>query len=194
MRQKTDPLPIVGGRLCLDFVNTADSRDSPEPRERFGSYPDLLIWSRRVWILGAGDERELFVEHRLRPDAAAGVLERTIRIREALYRLTVALIDSREPAAVDLDQVNGWIADGASRRRLVATPRGLRWRWAAKPAELDRMLWPVAQSAAELLASDDLRLTRRCGACDWLFLDTSKNHGRRWCRNRNFWRDSGQSS
>jgi predicted RNA-binding Zn ribbon-like protein len=184
VRHDPAAIPIVAGRLCLDFINTFDSRDSQEPRERFAAYPDLLTWSRRVWILGSGDERNLFVEHRLRPDAAAGVLERAIRIREALHRLIFALIDSLEPTAVDLEEVNDWITDGASRRRLVATPRGLRWRWAAKPAELDRMLWPVAQSAAELLASDDLRRTRSCGECDRLFLDTSKNRSRRWCRKR----------
>jgi predicted RNA-binding Zn ribbon-like protein len=45
------------------------------------------------------------------------------------------------------------------------------------------MLWPIVGSAAELLASDNLPLVRACSSktCQWFFLDTSKNHRRRWC-------------
>jgi predicted RNA-binding Zn ribbon-like protein len=45
------------------------------------------------------------------------------------------------------------------------------------------VLWPVARSASELLTSDDLAYVRGCASetCAWLFLDKTKNHGRRWC-------------
>jgi predicted RNA-binding Zn ribbon-like protein len=45
------------------------------------------------------------------------------------------------------------------------------------------MLWPIVRSAAELLASDNLPFVRACSSntCQWFFLDTSKNHRRRWC-------------
>ena len=45
------------------------------------------------------------------------------------------------------------------------------------------MLWPVARSAADLLTSDDLGRVRECAGerCNWLFIDRSKNHSRRWC-------------
>ena len=45
------------------------------------------------------------------------------------------------------------------------------------------MLWPIARAAADLLASPDVALVRTCSSptCQWFFLDTSKNHHRRWC-------------
>ena len=49
---------------------------------------------------------------------------------------------------------------------------------------LDQVLWPVAQSAAELLVQGSLERIRECpgqGTCGWLFLDLSKNASRRWC-------------
>jgi len=48
---------------------------------------------------------------------------------------------------------------------------------------LVRALWPIALSAAELLASGDRLLVKVCRSetCRWLFLDTSKNHSRKWC-------------
>jgi predicted RNA-binding Zn ribbon-like protein len=51
---------------------------------------------------------------------------------------------------------------------------------------LDSVLWPVVQATVELLTSPDAERVRICEAvlakeCDWLFLDLSRNHSRRWC-------------
>jgi predicted RNA-binding Zn ribbon-like protein len=45
------------------------------------------------------------------------------------------------------------------------------------------MLGPVAKSAADLLASEELDLARECAGddCGWLFIDRTRNHSRRWC-------------
>ena len=44
---------------------------------------------------------------------------------------------------------------------------------------LHRLVWETAQ----FLTSTDLGRLRICAnrECGWLFLDTSKNHSRRWC-------------
>ena len=58
------------------------------------------------------------------------------------------------------------------------------WEWAKYDQDLDRPLWPVARTAADLLTSGRLDRVRECpGAdgCGWLFYDTSKNGSRRWC-------------
>jgi len=49
---------------------------------------------------------------------------------------------------------------------------------------LDRPLWPVARAAADLLQSEQLERVGECAddrGCGYLFLDTSRNHSRRWC-------------
>jgi predicted RNA-binding Zn ribbon-like protein len=58
-------------------------------------------------------------------------------------------------------------------------------RGAAKA--LDRPLWPVLWSAADLLTSARLAQVRVCAdpRCGWMFLDVSKNRGRRWCAMEN---------
>ncbi|MCX6026505.1 MAG: CGNR zinc finger domain-containing protein [Chloroflexi bacterium] len=46
------------------------------------------------------------------------------------------------------------------------------------------VLWPVMRSAAELLTSDLASRVGQCQddrGCGWLFIDTSRNHTRRWC-------------
>jgi CGNR zinc finger/Putative stress-induced transcription regulator len=46
---------------------------------------------------------------------------------------------------------------------------------------LERPLWPLAVSVLDLLRSGPLERLRACVGCPWLFLDTSRNHSRRWC-------------
>jgi predicted RNA-binding Zn ribbon-like protein len=68
--------------------------------------------------------------------------------------------------------------------RLTPTPHGVTWAWMTHAAALDCMLWPVVVSAASLLTSQEAGRVKECvgRACAWLFLDTTKNRSRRYCR------------
>ena len=62
---------------------------------------------------------------------------------------------------------------------------GLAWTWAWGRYENDPNLpvWALAESVSDILFPPDVASVRTCAAdtCRWLFLDTSKNHTRRWC-------------
>ena len=64
--------------------------------------------------------------------------------------------------------------------RLVHSGTGFALEWEVGDA-LDSMLWRITRSAMELLTSDELKYVKQCGRCDWLFVDRSRNHKRRWC-------------
>jgi predicted RNA-binding Zn ribbon-like protein len=71
---------------------------------------------------------------------------------------------------------------GSAGRRL-AWVRG-RARWGGFPVEasVERLLGELAADAVDLLASPALGDVRRCAACDWLYLDGTKNASRRFCK------------
>lgn len=162
----------TGPRVCLEFANT---------REELAGHAELFAWARSVWLLGEAEERALFVEGRLHPEAGARVVGRALELRETLCAVLGAVAAGREPDAARLESLGRWVAAGAAHRRLTATPRGVRWRWTAGPAELERVLWPVAQSAADLLTSDDAARLRGCVECGRFFVDATKNSSRRFC-------------
>ena len=118
-------------------------------------------------------------------ERAASVLARAIRLREALYRMFSALARDAQVAPDDLSILNGALAEAHNRLRLGAAPAFDRfgWVWSGADDALDRMLWPIARSAAELLTAPELARVRECAGqpCGWLFLDASRNHSRRWC-------------
>jgi predicted RNA-binding Zn ribbon-like protein len=173
---------LSGGRLCLDFANTVGaSRESP--KEYLSGYADLVSWSRQAGAVAEDEARRLLREARRRPEAAAATLAHARELREAIYRIFAAGAGGLPPRAGDLATLNASLVRALSHLRVDPAPGGFSWRWEAGAANLDRPLWAVARSAAELLVSEDRAQVRKCAGtgCDWLFLDLSRNHSRRWC-------------
>ena len=180
--ESTPVFEFTGGRLCLDFANTLnDSR--AQPKERLHSYEDLVAWGRQAGILTEQETRQLIKEGQRRPEDAAGTLRHAIELRETIYRIFSAIVDKGTPEHADLADLNDALSRAMTHLRVSKPAAGFEWEWAPNPEALDRMLWPVIQSAADVLHSGEIARVGRCGGrnCDWLFLDTSRNHSRRWC-------------
>ena len=180
---KASVLSLRGGRLCLDFANTADWHASNLPVEHLTSYAELVAWGLHVGTLTKRQGQRLLAEATDRPLAATAVLERAIVLRDAVYRLFSAVSRGLEPQAADLAVLNAELSKTLGHSRLVPTGEGFAWDWSGGEDALDRMLWPVVHDAADLLTSRELDRVGQCAddRCGWLFLDTSRNRSRRWC-------------
>jgi predicted RNA-binding Zn ribbon-like protein len=175
-------LELVGGSPCLDFTNTVSTRRGPTQRDYLVRYADLVAWSAHAGLLAEGDVRSLLRQAERQPEAAASVLARARAWREALFRLFSAIAAGRSPRPADLTLLNEALREALAHLAVGQAGGAFGWRW--HDQGLDRMLWPVMRSAADLLTSPDLRRVRQCArgpGCDWLFVDRSKNHSRRWC-------------
>lgn len=170
---------FIGGMTCLDFVNTVDPRHDHQRDDYLRGYPQLLLWAAEAGLLTSEECSGLTAQSRQEPGLADSVHRRAVELREALYRLFTA-----EPAVPeDLARLTDEAHRACAMAKLAPTATGWAWQWDTS-AELDRVLWPVARSAAELLTSGQLDRVRECegdNGCGWLFLDTSKNGHRRWC-------------
>ena len=178
-----EPFDIDTGVLCLDFVNTLDGRVDPLPRERLSDYTRLLAFAQQAGALDDAGAALLAQSAAQRPDDAAAALARALDLREALFRLFRALTSGGSPADADLAAVNAAQADASVHGAVTRAGERFVWTWDADPRALDRPLWPIVSDAVALLLHGDLGRLRQCAAhdCAWLFLDTSRNHSRRWC-------------
>jgi predicted RNA-binding Zn ribbon-like protein len=180
---KADRLSLLGGRLSLDFANTADWHASDQPVEFLTSYRELVAWSRHVGILTGHQTQHLATEGERRPVDAMAVLERAIALREAIYRIFSAVSHGHGPRPADVAALNAELSTALAQSRIALAAEGFVWEWAGRDEALDRMLWPVVHDVADLLTSEDLDRVGQCAddRCGWLFLDVSRNHSRRWC-------------
>jgi predicted RNA-binding Zn ribbon-like protein len=179
-------LALRDDRLCLDFCNTVSNHASAEPGEYLQTYADLLAWAERVKLLPGEAAERLRAAAERHPAAAEAVRRQAVELREAIYRLLLAHVHAHAPDPADLAVLNEALGQASAQARLRPAAEGyaLDWDLAASGA-LEGPLWPVAYSAADLLATpDQLARVGQCQddrGCGWLFLDLTKNHSRRWC-------------
>ena len=144
-------LRLLGGRACLDFCNTVDPREGPRAHHFLSSYDDLVAWAGQVGLIGGKGRRALLTAAREQPAAAQAAFEEALVLREALYRI-FSSIAAREPGdAADLELLNGVLQRASAATRLAAAGRGFAWSFTEPEGDLERPLWLLARSAAELL-------------------------------------------
>jgi predicted RNA-binding Zn ribbon-like protein len=177
------PFEWIGGHTCLDFANTVSWIGSAHPNERLGSYGDLLEWADQAEVLDQAALRRLRRAARSAPAAADVALRSAQALREAIHEVFLARAEGREPEAAASGTLNRFLGQALGRLRLQVEDCACSWVFVDEGDELERMLWPVAWSAASLLTSEEAQLVRCCAAerCGWLFLDRSRNRSRRWC-------------
>lgn len=175
---------FVGGRLCLDFINTVGGRvGSMVLKDKLPDYNHLLDWTQLAGIASQTESRSLArraAAHRTEAEAA---LAHAIRLRETLYRIFKAALEGRRPRSADLQTLSRELQVARAGQHLTHTGGAFALTWNKDGIALDRILWPISLSAANLLTSSDFSRLRQCGGheCGWLFLDTSRNRSRHWC-------------
>lgn len=149
----------IGGHLALDLCNTRSWRlDPARDVDRLGSPALLADWFRTATGLA--------------PPVRDETLRRVRALREETIRVLDAHLAGAEPDLGLLYAAWREALDHArpsARLPMTETADGLEHH--------------LALAVAELLHRPDLSALRRCDGegCGWLFLDTTRNHSRRWC-------------
>ncbi|HEX7089658.1 MAG TPA: ABATE domain-containing protein [Longimicrobiales bacterium] len=172
------------GWPCIEFTKTVGWRPRDRSDDELVSYAALVDWAARAGLLDDAAASRLARNAKREPAEAARVLEQARALRGAIYRILVGVGEGRPPTAEDLDTLSAHASAALAARRLESAPEGgYAWAWPRDATSLDRVLWPIAESAASLLTSPLVHRVRRCAddECGWLFVDESRNRSRRWC-------------
>lgn len=168
-------LPLVGGALALDFVNTASGRGGPLHLDHLLALDDLFDWATHAGVaVDAGT---------VTPEAGT-TLSLATGFRERINGIADAILAGHTPSPDDLAQLKTQVADAIAVSRLERGPDGgFAWTLLPGTPALDAILAGIALSALALLREADLTRLKRCPGegCGWLFLDQTKNRSRRWC-------------
>ena len=174
---------FTSGSLCLDFVNTAATHE-PLTGEDLHSYAHLVEWARQAGIIGDETVAALRAQAAEDRTAATALYTDAVMLRETIYRLLTAALGEHPSDESDLETFNVALTATLQNARVAHDDEGFYRMWREDVLPLDRPLWPVLDAAAGLLISPGvLNRLRHCDGqrCDWLFIDNSRNHSRRWC-------------
>jgi predicted RNA-binding Zn ribbon-like protein len=178
MQRSLETLEFVGGELCLDFTNTINSRLSPE-HDYLRSISDLVNWLN----LQPDDyyfDPAIGVSRHTDKDTSEKMFELAIELRELLYSIFSTLGRGEEIKKADLHRFNHFYKLAEANAEIKVSRSGSKKGW-GKSAGPERLLFPIVESAAKLLLSEELLNVKECPGCGWLFLDTTKNKSRKWC-------------
>jgi predicted RNA-binding Zn ribbon-like protein len=170
----TTTFELIAGHPALDLVNTLDWRfRATGTEELLKTYDDLLRFTEQTKLLAPRQTRQL------RRSPSEGTLLRSRELREAL----ADIFYGGGSSAASLRTLERYVQAARLKQKLSwkQSPR-LEWAWPSEP-DPGLPLWALALSAADLMTSEAVARMRACdnAECRWLFLDTSKNHTRRWC-------------
>jgi predicted RNA-binding Zn ribbon-like protein len=177
------PFELIGGHVALDLVNTLDNRFSEAgPKELLASYEDLLRFATQSELLTERQVKKLKRGEATQAEREL-VLTQVRELREALAEVAYAQFEGKEIPTASLALLEERFKQSAQHRCLSADQSQIAWSWRGLGRQVAAPLWLLAQAAADLLLSNRVAQLRSCASdtCRWLFLDTSKNHTRRWC-------------
>ncbi len=189
-REKHSLFDLSGGYPALDFVNSLDNRfDASGPVELLADYADLLRFTEQTALLEPRQAGRL--GNAVAPEAARRALRGARELRESMAAVLYGSLEGQPPAPGDILTLERHFHAASAHQALLWKPSSgnpigrseLAWGWDRVETRAEFPVWLVAHSAAQLMLSQAMARVRACGAdsCRWLFLDTSKNHTRRWC-------------
>lgn len=182
-RKETKPFELIAGNAALDLVNTLDwrFREEPPPEELLKGYDDLAHFMEQSGFINDALARRLI--RNVSESKAAQVVAAVRELREAAAKVLYAALEGDDPPPSSVKALERFFRVARESQHLFWAGDKLAWELAQSPALPELPLWMLSLSVAELMTSDEMHLLRECGnaECRWLFLDTSKNHTRRWC-------------
>lgn len=173
---------LIGGHPAIDLVNTLDWRFRESGTEELlVNYGDFLRFAQQSGVIAAAEARRLGRE--VSENKGARVTAAVRELREAAAEVLYASLEKKSPPAATIKTLEAKFEEFRSKQRLVWQESKLGWEFDRLSAGAELPLYLLSVATAELMGSDAIEKLRECGnaECRWLFLDTSKNHTRRWC-------------
>jgi predicted RNA-binding Zn ribbon-like protein len=162
---------LIGGHAALDFINTVSDVGKSRQETRLTTWKDYLSWLAAAKV-------EQFETANAGQSNQSATLANIHDLRETGYSVFHDLAAGNSPKK-GLDKLQDCIKEAFQHADLKVVGGGLRW----SPQKNDRNahFHRIVFLIDDLLRSGELHRLRECGRCTWLFLDTGRGLGRKWC-------------
>jgi predicted RNA-binding Zn ribbon-like protein len=163
---------LIGGRLAIDFANSAES-----------DWADFIRFLEDSRVASPERSAQLLPLSESDPQASDQLLVRVARLRTALRRIFRALVQKEKVAREWVVPVNEILRITEGHDELVWDNAQWQLEFLARESGPEWLLAAIARSAAEILVEGPAARLRLCAnpACGLFFSDLSRTHRRRWC-------------
>jgi len=173
-------LPLLGGRLAIDFANIPSYPGAPAETL---SWEELIAFLQTSRIVSEERGSTLLALSGSDPDAAQSLLSRAVRLRDALRKSFGAMVRKEALVREWSEPINQILRITEGHDELVGEGNTWRMEFQAREGGLDWLLAAIARSAAEIIVEGPRARLRICAnpGCTLFFSDNSRTRRRRWC-------------
>lgn len=176
-----EKLPLDGGVLCLDFVNTVHDRVKQPLKDYLKNSADILCWGKRAGII-SGDSFSVLSKKVEAPGIdMQPFYEKALELRELLYGIFYKISHSTPVTPEEIRAFNVFLGSYFNSITVKYQDQKFSESWKWKGEDMNRIPLTVVKSAYELILSGRLDRVKECPNCGWLFLDHTRNGKRKWC-------------
>jgi len=172
---------FLGGRLCLDFVNT-EIVIHGELIDLLCDFEQWITWQATARIMET-TERKAFSRAWGGKVESMDALARAVAFRMELRKMAECVASYAPVPESAVGAINEVLRRGPVYGQLTPVGRGFARKVHRDVRDPVDLLVPIAEDATDLLCKGDLGRVRKCGSssCILFFYDTSRNRTRRWC-------------
>jgi len=176
MHSHDSRLPLLGGRLSVDFANATPSNADL-------SWERLILFLESTDIVSSERGAQLLGLPQSDPQAAEALLLKAWRLGTALRKVFAAMTRKQRILAEWIVPINEVLRITEGHDELVGQENLWKIEFVAREGGLDWLLAAVARSGAEIVAEGTRARLRVCAnpACGLFFYDNSRTRRRRWC-------------
>ncbi|HKV60509.1 MAG TPA: CGNR zinc finger domain-containing protein [Candidatus Acidoferrum sp.] len=176
MPKSVSQLPMLGGRLSVDFVNAV-------PVSAELSWERLIHFLNSTNIVSTERGAQLLSLTQIDPQTAESLLSRARRLHVALRKAFSAMLRKQRMAGEWIEPVNEILRITEGHDELVGQDGIWKIEFVAREGGLDWLLAAIARSGAEIIAEGPQARLRLCAntQCGLFFYDDSRTRRRRWC-------------
>ncbi|MEM1135082.1 MAG: CGNR zinc finger domain-containing protein [Bacteroidota bacterium] len=178
---KINEIKLLGGKVCLDFVNTIHDRIHEPFYDYLTDVHALVEWALLTNIIQS--EQKVTLEKIIgeAPAKASSFFKEALQLRALLWNLFPLIIQKKAIPKPLLSTFNKYVSAYFSKLQLIPNKTGFIENWQMEASNLHQITAPIIKDAYSLMLQDDLERIKSCPNCGWLFYDGSKNRKRRWC-------------
>jgi predicted RNA-binding Zn ribbon-like protein len=165
---------LVGGHVALDFVNTDVGSEHDRSRDVLRSADEFVAWSVYAQVPGATPTMTA-----IHGDHSDELLDEARSLRTATRSVIEAIVAGCAPEDRALSTIQAAYTTAIGDATPVIRDRRLSWRRTTNTPKA--LVAELAVAAITLLRDGPSDRIKACPACGFVFIDTTKNHRRRWC-------------
>ena len=161
---------LIGGHFALDFLNTVD--DAGKTRQK-----DYLVCSEDFssWLELCDLQTKIIVNSEPNRD----IIKELVCFREIAYQTILLMIDGEKNQRHNTSTFQKYLKNTLQRATFEIKEKSFIWI-ATKDINL-HILDSIILLTYDLLSSTDIAKVRQCERCSWLFINSGRGRGRRWC-------------